>query len=155
MAANKSTAVQLIDMLPRLRRYARVLTLQSDAADDLVAGTLSRARHTTRDPAELSSAVSVMAIMHRLHRSQRGRRGRSERALTPAAGDTAPTPGIADLLWQLPVDEREVLMLVVVERLTYDQVATLLDVPAATVIARLTRARAELRERMEALGPSG
>jgi RNA polymerase sigma-70 factor (ECF subfamily) len=57
-----------------------------------------------------------------------------------------------DLLWELPVEEREILMLVAVERLSYDEVATLLEVPPATVIARLTRARANLHARV-ACGP--
>jgi len=151
-------ASQMIGLLPRLRRYARVLTVQPDAADDLVADTLSRAHRTTVDTVEPPSAVSVMAIMHRLHQARRGRRGRIERgrakAVTPPADAAASASDIMDLVWQLPVDEREILMLVAVERLTYDEVAALLEVPPATVIARLSRARANLRGLMEGVGSS-
>jgi DNA-directed RNA polymerase specialized sigma24 family protein len=123
-------------MLPRLRRYARVLTGRPDAADDLVADTLSQARRT-RGARGRSSTVSVMAIMHRLHESRRP----SEAAPSgPASHDN----GVIALLWQLPVHEREVLMLVAVEKLTYEEVAALLEVPPATVMARLSRARQRL-----------
>jgi RNA polymerase sigma-70 factor (ECF subfamily) len=148
MGTGKGTAVPLIGMLPRLRRYARVLTAQPEAADDLVADTLSWARHMTRDTEEWSSVLSVMAIMRRLQHVRREPVDAPQRALTPPTG-AAPASGIFAALWQLPVDEREILMLVAVERLTYDEVATLLEVPPATVIARLTRARANLRALME------
>lgn len=144
MTTNERTAAQLIGLLPRLRRYARVLTARPDVADDLVADTLTRARHAAGD--EQAPAVSVMAIMHRLH--QRGRRRRSRtldaRSL-PLDAAAGPAARIVELLCQLALDEREVLLLVAVERLAYDEVAALLDVPPATVIARLSRARANLR----------
>jgi len=147
MGTGKGTAVPLIGMLPRLRRYARVLTAQPEAADDLVADTLSWARHMTRDTEERSSVLSVMAIMRRLQHVRQEPVDAPQRALTPPT--LAPASGIFPALWQLPVDEREILMLVAVERLAYDEVATLLGVPPATVIARLTRARANLRALME------
>jgi RNA polymerase sigma-70 factor (ECF subfamily) len=48
-------------------------------------------------------------------------------------------------LWRLPVEDREVLVLVAVERMSYEDIAALLAVPLATVLARLTQARASLR----------
>ena len=137
-------------MLPRLRRYARVLAVQSDAADDLVAETLTRARDTAV-PEPSPAPLSVMAIMHRLHQRSRRRPGRLRRAAATAAPEaSASHPNhVLDVLWQLPIDEREVLMLVAVERLTYDEVATLLEVPAATVMARLSAARSKLRGLMD------
>jgi RNA polymerase sigma-70 factor (ECF subfamily) len=139
-----------VDMLPRLRRYARVLAVQPDAADDLVADTLARARHGQGGAP--SSPLPVMAIMHRLH-ERRGSRYRADGASAPASGATDPGAprrgGVLDRLWQLPTEEREVLLLVAVECLAYEDVATLLDVPAATVIARLSAARARLRALMQ------
>jgi len=136
-------------MLPRLRRYARVLAVQAEAADDLVAETLTRARDAGDPEPRHSSPLSVMAIMHRLHERRRRWTGRLHRVRAPAAPSSGAAAThashILDVLWQLPVDEREVLMLVAVERLTYDEVATLLEVPAATVMARLCAARAKLR----------
>jgi RNA polymerase sigma-70 factor (ECF subfamily) len=141
-----------VDMLPRLRRYARVLAVQSDAADDLVADTLARARHAQASTP--SSPLPVMAIMHRLHERRGSRyRGDAASATTSAAASNAAASGgqgVLDVLWQLPTDEREVLLLVAVECLAYEDVATLLAVPAATVIARLSAARARLRALMQA-----
>jgi len=160
VTTSERTATQLIGLLPRLRRYARVLTAQPDAADELVADTLARARRARRETAQQSPAVSVMAIMHRLHR----RRSNSTRIYSdPDSADpelarpgrgAAPTTRIVELLCQLALDEREVLLLVAVERLPYDEVAALLDVPPATVIARLSRARANLRMLMEPDDPA-
>jgi RNA polymerase sigma-70 factor, ECF subfamily len=62
---------------------------------------------------------------------------------------------VLDGLWQLATDEREVLLLVAVEGLAYEEVATLLEVPAATVIARLCAARAKLRTLRESSSNDG
>jgi RNA polymerase sigma-70 factor (ECF subfamily) len=147
------TATQLIGLLPRLRRYARVLTTRPDAADDLVADTLTRARRARHETPQQSPALSVMAIMHRLHRGRRVRGDRGGRA-NPERGAADPPAPIVELLCQLALDEREVLLLVAVERLSYDDVAALLDVPPATVIARLSRARANLRALMQPDDPA-
>jgi RNA polymerase sigma-70 factor (ECF subfamily) len=151
VTTSERTATQLIGLLPRLRRYARVLTAQPDAADELVAGTLARARLPRRDTPQQSPALSVMAMMHRIHERGRSRRTPDARSYARSLSlDPACAPSrIVELLCQLALDEREVLLLVAVERLTYDDVATLLEVPPATVIARLSRARANLRALME------
>jgi RNA polymerase sigma-70 factor (ECF subfamily) len=60
----------------------------------------------------------------------------------------APAPAAADLcerVLRLPLEEREVLMLAAVERLSYDDIAGLLDVSVATVMSTLARAREQLR----------
>ena len=48
-------------------------------------------------------------------------------------------------LLRLPPDQREVLLLVAVERMNYQQVANALDIPLGTVMSRLSRARERLR----------
>jgi len=48
-------------------------------------------------------------------------------------------------LMRLPIEDREVLVLVAVEQMSYEDIATLLAVPLATVLARLTQARDALR----------
>ena len=48
-------------------------------------------------------------------------------------------------LRRLPVEQREVVVLVAVERMSYDDVAALLHVPVATVMSRLQQARGALR----------
>src|SRR5689334_13151212 len=104
MATGKGTAVPLIGMLPRLRRYARVLTAEAEAADDLVAAALSRARHAPRDTAGESSVLSVMAIMRRLDQSRRDPADAPQRTVLPPTGAAAPGD-ISEALWQLSVDE--------------------------------------------------
>jgi DNA-directed RNA polymerase specialized sigma24 family protein len=138
-----------VGILPRLRRYARVLAVQADAADDLVAETLARARHPGFAARPSSTPLSLMAIMHRLHERRRSRyRAAGERAVEPPHVATPGGHDVLDGLWQLATDEREVLLLVAVEGLAYEDVATLLDVPPAAVIARLSGARAKLRALM-------
>ena len=55
-------------------------------------------------------------------------------------------------LLQLPDGERDALVLHVWEGLTYDDIATAIDVPVGTVRSRLNRARRRLRELQD---PSG
>lgn len=52
----------------------------------------------------------------------------------------------------LPESMREVLLLVAVEELSYEEAAVLLCVPVGTVRSRLSRARAALRSKLQARG---
>ncbi len=61
-------------------------------------------------------------------------------------------PHIADAVARLPAEERDALMLYVWEELSYDEIATALDVPVGTVRSRLNRARVSLRELRESIG---
>ena len=49
----------------------------------------------------------------------------------------------------LPEDQRDVLLLVALEELSYAQIATVLGIPTGTVMSRLSRARARLQDLME------
>lgn len=83
-----------------------------------------------------------------------------------AAGETVPTPAVADddpfraelssamqlALGQLPEEIRETLLLVVVGELTHQETADLLGVPLGTVLSRVSRGRARLRESLLARG---
>jgi RNA polymerase sigma-70 factor (ECF subfamily) len=46
---------------------------------------------------------------------------------------------------RLPTDQREVLLLAVVEELRYEEIAAVLGIPVGTVMSRLSRAREKLR----------
>ena len=50
---------------------------------------------------------------------------------------------------RLPSEQRALLLLVSVEGLSYKEVAQALDIPIGTVMSRLSRARAALRELTE------
>jgi RNA polymerase sigma-70 factor, ECF subfamily len=143
--------------LPRLRRYARVLTGDWHRADDLLLDTLARAwEMQNAQPQSTNLRAWLFSILHNvyLNRPLRWR----ELAQTPVNVDGGPPLGrqspvpatqpqqlasneVMARLWRLPVEQREVLVLVTVEGLRYDEIAALLDVPIGTVISRLTRAR--------------
>jgi RNA polymerase sigma factor (sigma-70 family) len=150
---------QIEDQLPGLRRYARVLTGDAWAADDLVQDTLERACAKWR----LWTAGSdlrawLFTLMHNLYLNQR--RGVfpigalvsvDELPQEPATG----TQGLDDTLdlgrclQRLPPEQRAVLLLVTLEDMRYEDVAKVVGIPVGTVMSRLSRARARLRELME------
>jgi RNA polymerase sigma-70 factor, ECF subfamily len=149
-------------LLPRLRRYARVLTADPRRADELVLETLASASRGRRPPAPWPQLRQwLFAVMHRLHGERPGQEPRKQpplpgtdrhaagaRELPPAA--TLPDRTDADemlaRLSQLPVEQREVLVLVVLEGLPYADIAALLGVPIGTVMSRLGSARAGMRD---------
>lgn len=148
---------RIVELIPRLRRYARALSGSRGEADDLVQDTLARAfdkLHLWRPERDLR--VWLFSVMHNLHVDQgRARRARPE---VPLAGEalTAQDPGAGPgdvlerrrleraLAW-LPHPQRQVVLLVALEQLTYDEVARALDIPVGTVMSRLSRGRAMLR----------
>jgi RNA polymerase sigma factor (sigma-70 family) len=152
---------ELIAAIPRLRRYARVLTGDPTRADDLVQDTLARAwekRRLWRAGSDLRAWL--FTIMHNVHVNQLAlvRRDAANVSIDADPGNPA---------WQLPVqpnqidrveilelaqqigrlsgDQREVLLLAAVEELRYDEIAGVLSVPIGTVMSRLSRARDKLR----------
>jgi RNA polymerase sigma-70 factor (ECF subfamily) len=160
----------LVAALPRLRRYARVLTGDVHRADDLVQDTLARAwakRRLWRAGSDLRAWL--FTIMHNVHANQHALRRRelAESSLDadngPVAGWEIPVRATHDdrvelaevllLIGRLPSDQREVLVLAAVEELRYDEIAHVQGVPIGTVMSRLNRARAKLR-RMTADRPA-
>ena len=157
--ANSDFGQQAAAWIPRLRRYARALTGERLAADDLVQDTLERAlvkRHLWRLGSDLRAWM--FTIMHNVFINQVRSRV-AEAALDKVAledgGHEVAAPAssidlldIADLdaaLRQLPVEQREVLLLIGLEELSYAQAASALNVPIGTVMSRLHRGRERLR----------
>ena len=145
----------LLTWLPRLRRYARALVSRREDADDLVQDTLERACAK----AELWGGVSDMrawlfSIMHNLHVD--GVR-RPKLHIVTMDDDTPEVPvdaiqgerlAVLDLqaaLDMLPVEQKEVLLLVALEDMAYAEVALALGIPIGTVMSRLSRGRERLR----------
>jgi RNA polymerase sigma-70 factor (ECF subfamily) len=159
----QSVSDDLLSALPRLRRYARILTDDTDRADDMVKETLTRARQIGHEPrSDGSPLVPLLSILRSVYLDQYAPgRPRGPESFFHAREsnplESADSVGSAsepnarranDLLaqlWRLPVEDREVLVLVAVEQMSYEQIAALLAVPLATVLARLTQARAALR----------
>jgi len=152
----------LIAALPRLRRYARVLTGDINRADDLVQDTLARAwakRRLWHAGSDLRAWL--FTIMHNVYINQFSLRRRefSEVSLDADEGPMAaweiPVRAtqsdrleLIELFAQigrLPAEQREVLLLAAVEELRYQDIAKVLGVPIGTVMSRLNRAREKLR----------
>jgi len=149
----------LLTWVPRLRRYARALAGNRDDADDLVQDTLERAWAKSalwRGVADMRGWL--FSIMHNLHVDG----VRRPRLATQAIDDdtpelaTAPTQGerlaVLDLqaaLDQLPIEQKEIMLLVALEDMAYADVAKTLGIPIGTVMSRLSRGRERLRALMD------
>src|SRR5215469_649645 len=153
---------QLVEeQIPRLRRYARALTRNRDRADDLVQDTLSRAliKEQLWQPGTNLRAW-LFTIMH--HQSVNNlRRDIRESAMVdieristtlPATTDPAASRKLVELdraLAQLPLDQRQVILLVGLEGMSYQEAAGILRIPVGTVRSRLSRGRDALRELLD------
>jgi len=145
----------LIEHLPRLRRYARALTGDVNRADDLVQDTLERAL-AKLDLWQPGSDLRawLFTLMHNLFVNQiRVRRPLEtvmEDALDePVSGGQMEALAARDIhaaLAQLPEEQREVLLLVGLEQFGYAEAAQVLGVPTGTVMSRLSRARERMRQ---------
>ena len=149
---------RIIDHVPALRRYARVLTGDAWAADDLVQDTLERAcRKWLLWRTGSNLRAWLFTLMHNLYLNQR----RSAAPMQVVDIDTlheglqAPAhdpDGALDMercLLRLPAKQRAVLLLVALEDMAYADVARVLQIPVGTVMSRLARARARLHELMD------
>ncbi len=146
----------IVEHIPRLRRYARALVGDRYAADDLVQDTLERAWnkfYLWRPGSDLRAWL--FAIMHNVFVNQARRRRHEVEQLmeeVPAVAVRATQSEQLELqdvdraLRALPSEQREVVLLVVVEQLTYSEVSRALDIPIGTVMSRLSRARERLRQ---------
>lgn len=151
---------QLRELLPRLRRFARWLVRDVDAADDLVQATLERAiTHwgSRRNDTALRAWLFSIAYRQFLDGKRRARRhalmlellGRSQPIEQPSVEHEVIAQSAVQALERLPEAQRHLLLWVSVEGLSYHEVAQLLDVPIGTVMSRLSRARTALRQRHE------
>ena len=148
----------IVAEIPRLRRYAHALLGESNRADDLVQDTLERALSRWRLWRPLGDKGTprawLFAIMHNLFinqmRSGRAVEYRPEEELPdlpsrPTHDDALGLRDLARALATLPIDQREILLLIGLEELSYQEAAKVLGVPLGTVMSRLSRARARLR----------
>jgi RNA polymerase sigma factor (sigma-70 family) len=151
----------LVAHIPSLRRYARALTGDAWAADDLVQDTLERACLKWRLwTVGTDLRAWLFTLMHNVFANQLRRAPPravdiDEVAHDLAGADASPdrTLDLQRCLLRLPEDQRAVLLLIALEDLSYAQVALVLDIPVGTVMSRLSRARARLHELMEGSAP--
>ena len=147
--------------IPRLRRYARALTHDVFRADDLVQDTLVRAiaqQHRWHYDSNLRAWL--FTLMHNLNVNGVRRSMREGIAVefddkwpSPTAA-TDPTGGLSlrDLdraLARISEEQRQVILLIGLEGTSYEEAATILDVPVGTIRSRVFRGRESLRKLME------
>jgi RNA polymerase sigma-70 factor (ECF subfamily) len=150
-------AQRMVDLIPRLRRYARALVGDRATADDLVQDTLERAwakLHLYRRGTDLRAWL--FTVMHNVHVN----RVRATRLTDPLEdempelaqrapqGDALLVRDLDRAIARLPAEQRAVLLLVTLEEMSYDEVARTLGIPIGTVMSRLSRAREKLRALM-------
>jgi RNA polymerase sigma-70 factor (ECF subfamily) len=142
--------------IPALRRYARVLTHDCEVADDLVEHTLLRAirsKHLFHDGVVRAWLYSILIKLNR------------DRLLSPARRPTLSSlkgndsydvmganvgdQDIERALSALVEDQRNTWLLVVLEGLTYSEVAVVQGVPIGTVTSRLAHARDAIKNVLE------
>jgi len=150
-------AERMVELIPRLRRYARALVGDRATADDLVQDTLERAwakLHLYRRGTDLRAWL--FTVMHNVH-VNRVRAARPtdpleeempELAQRASQGDALLVRDLERAIARLPAEQRAVLLLVTLEEMSYDAVARTLDIPIGTVMSRLSRAREKLRVMM-------
>lgn len=155
---------EIEECVPPLRRYARALTRNADHADDLVQDCLERAirKQALWRPTGPLRAWLFRILLNVYRNDLRTRSRRPSTLDIDRVADlphvAAPQPGrvalaeTAEALDRLPEEQRTVLLLVVLEGFTYAEAAETLGIPEGTVMSRLSRARAALRQLTDARG---
>lgn len=154
----KDRPFDVIGQLAALRRYARSLVRNSDDAEDLVHDALVRAfekRKSFRSGGNLRTWL--LSILHNAH-IDRLRQNRSltrrhdeaaveaEQSLPAGQEHVVRLQQVRGAFFDLPEEQREALHLVAIEDLSYQEAAQALGIPVGTLMSRISRARAQLRE---------
>ena len=146
--------------IPRLRRYARALTRDIVNADDLVQACLARAiakQHLWQAGTDLRAWL--FTILHNQHVNEIRRSTRRESNVSiddmapmlrteENATDRLQLRDLEAAMARLPQEQRQVILLVGLEGLPYEEVAAILQVPVGTIRSRLSRGRDQLRALM-------
>ena len=148
----------LVAQLPALRRFAAALSGSLPMADDLVQDCIERALRKSdqlREPHRLGAWLRT--IMHNVFVNEIRRRRHAPTEdiekladeLSFSETDPAATRDFVRALNSLSVEHREIVLLAGLEGLSYREIAATLDLPIGTVMSRLARARARMRELLE------
>jgi RNA polymerase sigma-70 factor (ECF subfamily) len=147
--------------IPALRRYARALTRSAENADDLVQDTLVRALRAQHLFHGGDMRSWLYTILTNLNRNRLRSLARRPAVLTLEENDAAdmagPQAGARDIeraLSSLVEEQRAALLLVVLEGLSYREVAEVQGVPIGTVMSRLARARAQIKAYLDGARPA-
>ena len=143
--------------IPRLRRYARALTRDVVRADDLVQSCLARAvakQHLWQAGTDLRAWLFTM--LHNQHISDLRHSARERNTVSiedtieawsvqPDAFDVLELRDLEVAIGKLADEQRQVILLVGLEGMRYDQAAAILSIPIGTLRSRVSRAREQLR----------
>lgn len=150
---------ELLNWVPRLRRYARALTGSRADADDLVQDTLERAWAKSGQWHGVGDMRAwLFGIMHNLHADSVRRPGlhtvtldddTPEVPVPPTQGDCLAVLNLQAALEKLPVQQKEILLLIALEDMSYAEIAMTLCIPIGSVMSRLSRGRERLRALLE------
>ncbi|MFZ5538681.1 MAG: sigma-70 family RNA polymerase sigma factor [Pseudomonadota bacterium] len=154
--AEQQFRAELVNLLPRLRRFARALARHREDADDLVQAALERALTRREQWAPGTRLDSWMfKIINNAWIDEVRSRARRDALFAPeeqgegvgAPQADSPVDAIAvrRAIAQLNDDQRAAVGLVLVEGLPYKEAAAVLDVPIGTLTSRLARAREQLQ----------
>jgi RNA polymerase sigma-70 factor, ECF subfamily len=147
--------------IPRLRRYARYLAREADRADDLVQECLTRAIAKVDSWTPGTNLRAWLFVILRNCHINEVRRGQRTVLIgeTGTDYDIVPTPAgqeahinlleVRDAYLNLSEEHREVLLLVAIEGLQYEEAAEILRIPVGTIRSRLSRARQALRDALD------
>jgi RNA polymerase sigma-70 factor, ECF subfamily len=153
---------EIVAVLPRVRRFALSLCRSPDEADDLLQAACERALAAAPsfEPGSRIDSWMYRIVRNLWYDSLRRRQTRGTEIEPDAVLDLADprARGGADdrillgevgaIVQTLPPDQREVLLLVCVEELSYREAAEVLDIPIGTVMSRLARARKKIADAM-------
>ena len=153
----------IVAQIPHLRRYARALIGDRTMAEDLVQDSLERAWsrfHLWREGSNLRTWL--FTIMHNLHANLARNASRRPPSAPidddftlpsrPTQEDQMEVAAIEAALARLPEEQRQVVLLVGLEEMSYQEAAAVLSIPVGTVMSRLHRGRERLREMMTSAG---
>lgn len=152
---------ELEEHIRALRRYARALVGNTADSDDLVQETLKRALTYLSDGKEIRNLRAyLLTMLHhvRIDHAKRAIKTRDHLTLDDMSMPGVPANQMARLecrelsaaIEALPAEQREVLLLVCLEGLSYQETAELVGTPIGTVMSRLSRARTALRKMLSA-----
>ena len=153
----------IVTLLPRLRRFAWVLSREEAAADDLVQATVEKClakqdywqAGTRLDSWMYRIMRNIWIDEARLRSRRRETTGpQAEAALIPDPLVAPPETRLQALsvesaVAELPSEQREVVALVLIDGLAYRDASAVLGIPIGTLTSRLSRARAALAARLE------
>jgi len=147
--------LEIVGFLPRMRRFARSLARDPDRADDLVQAACQRALERlsqVREGTRLDSWLYRIIYTRWIDKVRRGTTRSAHlvvlagedvpaAANAKAAKDMATALDIKSALAKLPAEHHAAITLVSVEGYSYEEAASVLDIPVGTVASRVARAR--------------